>query len=146
MKNLQEFLIACFVLTGITACFVANEPPIAENTQTEDTALRWGGGIEPKKEQEIPDKEITPDPEKDIACVEGDSCVVIDKGCCPGEKRVAINWKSLTSLKKQLRQGCTELMAEQAKKNIHNICQKRRILGRFFSESPRCVDKKCVIN
>jgi len=157
MKNVKEFILACFILAFITSCFVANEPPAdnVESTPTQDAKLRWPTGvptqpwttdIPAKAETKCEDREVELDAAKDQACVEGDSCVVIDRGCCPGEKRVAINWKSLASIKKKLRQGCTELMAAEAQKNNHDICRTRKKLGAFFNESPRCHNKKCVIN
>ena len=156
MKNLREFLIACFVLTCITACFVANEPPSDsfDTKPVEDAKLLWPTGnparpwtkdIPSKPETQCADEEVPLKPE-DQACVEGDSCVVIDRGCCPGEKRAAINWKSLASVKKKLRQGCTDLFDKEAKANNHNVCRNRKHLGSFFNESPRCVNKKCLIS
>lgn len=156
MKNFREFLIACFVLSCITACFVANEPPGDgyESKAIEDAKLQWPTGIPSrpwtkeapgKPETKCADKEVDLKPE-DQACAQGDSCVVVDRGCCPGEKRVAINWKSLARVKKNLRQNCTDLMAEEAKSNNHNVCRNRKHLGSFFKESPRCVDNKCVIS
>ncbi len=91
------------------------------------------------------DAEIEPT-EDDIACKEGDSCVVIDKGCCAGEKRVAVNWKSIQKLRNEQRQGCMKLLADKAKKNIHDICLGRKVMGRFMSEAPRCHENKCQIN
>lgn len=148
MKNLKEFLLACFILVGITSCFVANEPPtdsVESNTTTEEVKIQWGAEIASKPEAQCVDQEVAIEPAHQ-ACSEGDSCVVVERGCCPGEKRVAVNWKSLAIVKKKLREGCTTLMAAQAKENNHNICRNRRQLGAFFKESPRCVKGKCVIN
>ena len=98
MKNLKEFLLACFVLIGITSCFVANEPPpegLEDTTNVEDAKLRWPSANptqpwttdipvkDPKKCTDIDDLDLS----KEQACVEGDSCVVIDRGCCAGEKK-----------------------------------------------------------
>ena len=100
--------------------------------------------IDEKTTKQNEDTEISPEAD-DVKCQEDTDCLIIDKGCCTGEKRVAINSDKFIKLKAKLRLECTKLLADKAKDNIHNLCQNRKVLGRFLQETARCVNNKCEI-
>lgn len=82
--------------------------------------------------------------DEDSACNNGDECVAINKGCCPGEKLVAVNLKKSKKLEQEQRTSCTKFFSEQAKNNIHDICKSRQSLA--VRTTPHCSNKKCELS
>lgn len=75
-----------------------------------------------------------------------DECVAIDIGCCPGEKRKAVNKKSLGAINKlrmegeEGKGGCEALLKENPA-----MCRNRSFYHRY-DESPKCRKKVCALN
>jgi hypothetical protein len=88
---------------------------------------------------------ITPTPE-DLACENQSDCIVIDRGCCLGEKRAAVNKKAAEALQKTREEGCAALLKELSQDNkAPNLCRGRKFYFFRQNENPSCREKKCVI-
>lgn len=79
----------------------------------------------------------------DPACVSArqDECIGIDLGCCEGEKRMAVNKKSVPALSKTRDEGCDALL--KAPEN-RGMCRGRKFYH-HEDEKPQCINKKCEL-
>lgn len=69
-----------------------------------------------------------------------DECVGVDLGCCEGEKRKAVNKKSLEALLKTKKEGCDKLLTENPA-----LCRGRASRYFKYEESPKCRNKVCSL-
>jgi hypothetical protein len=104
-----------------------------------------------KKESECKDSKVCrwdssrtkhgfPDP----VCVSAqqDECVGIDLGCCEGEKRMAVNKKSVAALVKTRDEACDAFTKLPENRGL---CRNRRFYH-HEDEKPQCINKKCELH
>lgn len=140
-------LLFIFTLGPVAGCLVENAKPQELKGSTEqDTSIKI----------DMADAEIDVKPEE-IVCKKSSDCVVIDKGCCHGEKRIVVNKVSALALLSKKRVQCADLGREKHAEMLeslrarrkakrgearpelkHELCYGRRAVGFLIGEDVEC--------
>lgn len=117
------------------------EPRSVQHNEESPGAMAWRTTRAEVARLKSLDQEISP-PEKDFACEHDAQCTVMDKGCCYGEKRLAINSDAALQWQRSLNQGCLALLKD--KKN-RALCHQRKFFVNRQNEHARCIDQRCQL-
>ncbi len=128
------------IISFITAIFLINYSAFALPAfQPKAKAQVTTAPAQPGK-----DAELTPDA-NDTKCTADHQCIVTDKGCCRGEKPIAINKFKVTTLKHKAKNACSALEKSVRETDKIRLCSGRE--KPFYTQKLRaiCKDGQCAL-
>lgn len=117
MNKLLTSILTQFFLT---VCFSA-----CDNNQIKDLIVSETGELAATIETDDAEIEIT---EQDKKCLVDEDCVIIDQGCCRGEKPIAVHRDRAPSLINKRKIGCRKIINEHWKKMREEKQERKTIL------------------